>query len=139
MMTAIRRGGFDDLAAIAAIQASSPEAAHWPPEDYLAYDLSVATVEGHIAGFLVVRFAAPDEGEILNLAIAPEFRRHGLARQLLAALCEHFRGWLFLEVRESNQGARSLYETFGFQEIRRIPNYYNFPRETAIVLKFHSC
>ena len=48
-------------------------------------------------------------------------------------------GNFYLEVRESNQAARNLYKSMGFQEVNIRPEYYQFPLEAAIVMKFHSC
>ena len=135
----IRRGDTDDLAAIARIQAGSPEAAQWKPTDYLSYDLRVAIVDGCVAGFLVVRENGPGEFEILNLAVDPGCRRRGLARQLVAALQLSFNGTIFLEVRECNKAARKLYKSMGFQEVSLRREYYNSPLEAAIVMKFCSC
>ncbi len=58
-----------------------------------------------VAGFLVWRQTAPDEVEILNLAVDTAFRRQGIAKALLAGLpaCD-----VFLEVRESNLPALRL-------------------------------
>ena len=93
---------------------------------------------------------APDESELLNLVVAPEFRRKGLARALLqefltapatpgqAKACPT-KSSLYLEVRESNQAARNLYKSMGFQEVNIRPEYYQAPPEAAIVMKFHSC
>ena len=139
MMTAIRRGGPGDLEAIAAIQYCSPEAVQWNPRDYLAYDFWVATAADAVAGFLVFRQVAPDEGEILNLAVSPDFRRQGVAKRLLQTALQDFSGTFFLEVRESNRGALELYKSLGFQEFSRRSEYYQFPSESAIVMKFHSC
>jgi ribosomal-protein-alanine N-acetyltransferase len=134
----IRRGESSDLAAIAAIQAASPEAAQWNPADYLAYELWVAVAESEVAGFLAVRKVA-DEAEILNLAVAPQFRRRGLARELLEGYIKGFAGAVFLEVRESNRVARSTYQALGFKAVSRRESYYRYPPEAAIVMKFHSC
>src|SRR5215467_7329734 len=133
----IRRGRPEDLPAIAAIQSASPEASQWNPADYLDYDLRVAEFPEGVAGFLVVRMVG-DEAEILNLAVAPDFRRRGVARTLLRSLLEVYSGAVFLEVRESNRAARNIYQTIGFKEVSRRENYYDFPPEAAIVLKFHS-
>jgi len=138
-MTAIRRGGADDLAAIAAIQAASPEAAQWNPADYLAHHLLVATAGAGVVGFVVARPVADREFEILNLAVAPEFRRQGVSRELLRALFHDYHGTFFLEVRESNQAAQMCYKSLGFQLVTRRPGYYYSPPEAAIVMKFHSC
>ena len=138
-MTAIRRGGAGDLDAIAAIQNASAEAAHWHVADYLEHDLLIAEEEGRVLGFLVAREVAPDEREILNLAVAPDFRRKGVAKALLQQCLDGFSGVVILEVRESNHGALMFYKHHGFQELSRRPKYYEYPEESAIVMKFHSC
>ena len=138
-MIAIRRGGADDLEAVAAIQQSSPGAAVWKVADYLEQDFQVAIEGKNIAGFLVARTLAADEREILNLAVAPEFRRRGVARALVASAFQGFRGAVFLEVRESNKIAQEFYKSLGIKELSQRAEYYEFPTETAIVMKFHSC
>jgi len=138
-MPAIRQGRTDDLEAIAGIQAASPEAAQWKPADYLAHHLLVATAGSGVVGFVAARPVADREFEILNLAVAPEFRRQGMARQLLGVLFHDHHGTFFLEVRESNQTAQMCYKALGFQLVTRRPGYYEGPPEAAIVMKFHSC
>ena len=138
-MTAIRRGGAYDLDAVAAIQDASPGAARWKVADYLEQDFRVAIDCNRIVGFLVARTLAADEREILNLAVAPDFRRKGVARTLLESAFKGFRGGVFLEVRESNKVAQEFYKSLGFQELSRRKGYYDSPPETAIVMKFHSC
>ena len=149
-MPVIRPGRPCDLGEVAAIQAASPEAAHWDAADYLQYDFRVCVQDGRVAGFLVARRVAPDESELLNLMVAPEFRRKGLARALLQELlaagatpgqakASPTKSSLYLEVRESNQAARNLYKSMGFQEVNIRPEYYQSPPEAAIVMKFHSC
>ena len=138
-MTAIRRGGADDLDAVAAIQEASPGAARWRVGDYLEQDFRVAIDGNRIVGFLVARTLAADEREILNLAVAPDFRRKGVARALLGSALRGFQGSVFLEVRESNGVAREFYKSLGFKELSKRYGYYDSPPETAIVMKFHSC
>jgi ribosomal-protein-alanine N-acetyltransferase len=138
-MTGIRRGKPGDLEEVAAIQEASPEAARWNVSEYPQYDFRVAVRGRRIAGFLVCRNVADDERELLNLAVAPEFRRHGVARDLLAGLLAEAPGAIFLEVRESNRAARNIYKSMGFQEVGNRPGYYENPLEAAIVMKFHSC
>ena len=79
----IRAATEDDLPAILQIQESAPEAAQWAPRDYLAYECLVAENGAAMVAFLVARAAGP-ESEILNLAVAPGFRRQGIGRQLLS-------------------------------------------------------
>lgn len=134
----IRAATTSDLAAIAAIQNSSPEASQWDPSSYLDYDCLVAVEDDHVAGFLVSRETAPGEREILNIAVELSERRSGIARRLIAAELERARGQWFLEVRESNLAALNLYKACGFQEAGRRPSYYHNPTEPGIVMKLIS-
>ena len=138
-MTAIRRGGADDLDAVAAIQQASTGAAGWRVADYLEQEFLVALEGNRIVGFLVARTLVAGEREILNLAVAPDFRRKGVARALLDRALEGFCGEVFLEVRESNGVAQKFYKSLGFKELSKRKGYYDNPPETAIVMKFHSC
>ena len=86
------------------------------------------------AGLLV----AADEGYITNVAVFPEQRRRGIAGQLLQvflnfAEANHL-AFLTLEVRPSNAAAIALYQGFGFQEAGRRKNYYDLPKEDALIL-----
>ncbi|HTX36852.1 MAG TPA: ribosomal protein S18-alanine N-acetyltransferase [Bryobacteraceae bacterium] len=138
-MLLIRRGETRDLTEVAAIQAGSPEASAWEVGSYLEHDFRVAADAGRIAGFLVARAVAPEERELLNLAVAPLDRRRGVARALVQAFLRDSPGAVFLEVRESNRGARNLYKSMGFHEVSLRRKYYENPPEAAIVMKFHSC
>jgi ribosomal-protein-alanine N-acetyltransferase len=138
-MLEIRSRAPGDLDDIGRIQAASPEASQWNTADYLKYDLRVAVLDGSVAGFLVVRENGPDEWEILNLAVAPEYRRRGVAGKLVESFQTSINGCVFLEVRESNDAARKFYNSMGFQEVSRRHEYYKTPPEAAIVMKFHSC
>src|SRR5213080_2264109 len=104
----IRAGDAADLPAVAAIQQASPEAAQWNVAEYLDREFLVAMVGNSVAGFLVCRTVAPGEREILNLAVAPDFRRNGIGRALARASLAQFQGAVFLEVRESNAAAREF-------------------------------
>ena len=134
----LRPGRLADLAAIAAIQAVSPEAAQWDPVRYLEHDCSVATVNGCVAGFLVTREVGAGEREILNLAVNPAERRSGIARQLLEDALARGKGAWFLEVRASNAAAIRLYECVGFERIGQRSGYYQQPAEEAIVMRLVS-
>src|SRR5579871_6443355 len=110
----VRPGESGDLALIVRIQEASPEAAQWDVREYLRYDFTVALCDGRVSGFAVSRRLAEGESELLNLAVDPVFRRHGVARRLLAELTTGHPGTLWLEVRESNVPARNLYKSLGF-------------------------
>ena len=134
----VRRAIQADLAAVAAIQAQSPEAAHWDPPDYLAHDFLVAVSGGQILGFAVARRLADGESELLNLAVRPDVRRLGIGRKLVAELTSEYPGDLWLEVRESNLAGRKFYNALGFSESGRRPEYYPESYECAIVMNIHS-
>jgi len=99
--------------------------------------LVAETAEG-VAGYLVALDAA-DEGEILNLAVAPGGRRHGIGRALvdhaLDSLARRGVRQVYLEVRESNAPARALYAAHGFREVGRRAQYYRRPVEDAVILR----
>ena len=86
------------------------------------------------AGLLV----AADEGYITNVAVDPSRRRQGVAQQLLQVFDSFARGsrlaFLTLEVRPSNAAAIALYEGFGFRQVGRRRNYYDLPKEDALIL-----
>lgn len=147
-MISIRPATESDLDEIWRIQAASGPAAQWNPADYLQYQCLVAVESGaaglpagveRITGFAVARQTASDEREILNVAVDPPFRRRGVARGLIRHLLDNYRGTVWLEVRQSNGGARHLYHALGFQVSAVRENYYSAPTESAIVMKFHSC
>lgn len=83
---------------------------------------------------------AADQGEIANLAVAPEGRRRGLASHLLRDALAFASGQgvisVYLEVRESNIAARALYESHQFRPIGRRRGYYQHPLEDALVLQW---
>jgi [ribosomal protein S18]-alanine N-acetyltransferase len=135
----VSAGGEGDLAACAAIQAASPEAAQWPPRDYLRRQFLVARAGVEVVGFLVAQRLVEGESEILNLAVAPAFRRAGVARALVGHWTTRNPGTVFLEVRASNTPARCFYQSLCFQEVGERCGYYENPPETAIVMKFRSC
>ena len=79
-----------------------------------------------------------DEGYITNVAVRPDCRRQGVAGKLLQVFLDFARGnhlaFLTLEVRASNAPAIALYESRGFQITGRRKNYYEHPREDAIIM-----
>jgi ribosomal-protein-alanine N-acetyltransferase len=91
-----------------------------------------------LLGYVVAWFVA-DEGQIANLAVAPSGWGCGIGRSLLdAALREAVlrkATEVYLEVRDSNERARRLYRSRGFEEVGRRRGYYRRPVEDAIVLR----
>lgn len=86
------------------------------------------------AGLLVIA----DEGYITNVAVRPESRRGGVAGQLLDVFLNFAAAnklaFLTLEVRESNYPAIALYGSRGFRAVGRRKNYYEHPKEDAIIM-----
>ena len=78
-----------------------------------------------------------DEGNLDNIAVAPAYRRQGVADALLSVVTgfgrEHL-SRLMLEVRASNAPAIALYEKYGFAAVGRRKNYYDAPREDAVLM-----
>jgi len=93
--------------------------------------------EGLGVGYLMAWVVA-DEYHIVNLGIDPTLRRQGLASRLLeAGLAEAVSvdcRVATLEVRVSNESARTFYERFGFREVGRRPRYYADNGEDALIL-----
>ena len=79
-----------------------------------------------------------DEGYIANVAVRPECRRQGIAGKLLQVLLDFAQAnrlaFLTLEVRASNYEAIALYGSRGFRSVGRRKNYYEHPREDAIIM-----
>lgn len=123
-----------DLARVREIQMASPEASQWGVDGYQC----IVIGESCVMGFLLSRQLAPDEHELLNIAVHPQARRQGHARQLLQHALKQSPGSWYLEVRKSNSAARRLYEAVGFQVCGHRPAYYHNPPETGIVMKFVS-
>lgn len=135
----VRRGQQCDLPVVNEIQQMAPEAAHWQVTDYLAYEFYIAEItfpKVDVAGFIAWREVTTGEWELLNLAVKPPFRRDGVGSRLLAEIFQRRPGTVFLEVRESNYGARAFYAIHGFSPVGLRRNYYSSPTENAIVLRF---
>ena len=95
------------------------------------------TLRGY-AGFQIVL----DEGHIVNVAVAPAWRRQGVATALIERIFERARALgltcLMLEVRVGNTAAQCLYRRFGFEVVGRRKDYYTDPREDALLMTWRS-
>ena len=98
----------------------------------------VAEVDGAVAGYVGSQ-TVMDETDMMNIAVHPDYRRQGIAIALIDALIDGLKQkgshCLTLEVRASNENARSLYEKLGFCEVGIRKNYYRNPKEDAIILR----
>jgi len=90
-----------------------------------------------IVGFLIY-WLVHDEVHILNVAVAPQDRRKGVARMLMAETerraHQAVASLITLEVRRSNQAALELYRQFEYRAVGVRPNYYVDEGEDAIVM-----
>jgi len=134
-----------DATAVALLAAASPQAAQWSEADYAnlldsgGYAGWVALApDSSLAGFIVTR-TITTEAEILNLAVAPQLRRSGIAAALLSAALENFTlagvRRVYLEVRASNAPAIALYEKHAFAITGTRPGYYQYPTESAVLME----
>jgi ribosomal-protein-alanine N-acetyltransferase len=97
---------------------------------------TVAVKDGVIVGYLAFEQIA-DEGSIIEVAVRPDCRRQGIAKRLIESASDSSEGLseVFLEVRESNIPAVALYEGLGFERIALRRDYYDAPKENAIIMR----
>jgi ribosomal-protein-alanine N-acetyltransferase len=83
-----------------------------------------------------------EEGHITNVAVKPEYRRHGLGQYIVSTLIENSLRvgikTFTLEVRPSNKAAIHLYRNFGFLEAGIRKGYYADNNEDAIIMWKHN-
>lgn len=114
-------------------------------ENSVAYELTnslslwlVATEGDQVAGYVGSQ-AVMGEADVMNVAVAPEYRRQGIAQALVTELIIQLKGagctQLTLEVRASNESAIALYKKLGFQQVGCRPRYYRNPKEDALILR----
>ena len=78
------------------------------------------------------------ETDMMNIAVHPDYRNQGVAKNLIQTLMDTLSGQgshsLMLEVRQSNEPARNLYASLGFETVGIRKNYYRNPKENALIL-----
>lgn len=83
-----------------------------------------------------------DEGDITNIAVHPDYRKQGIGDLLmnsLVSLCKESKiNSLTLEVREGNIPAQNLYKKHEFKEEGLRKNFYDNPKENAIIMWRHN-
>jgi ribosomal-protein-alanine N-acetyltransferase len=142
-----------DLDRVIEIAQNLKQAPHWPRSVYVAAMESMAVPRrialvaeevgtGTVAGFAVACLLVgtePLEAELETIAVAANFQRRGVARQLFQALAGELRSAkatdVVLEVRTSNTAAQALYRSLGFEEAGRRPRYYADPVEDAVLMR----
>lgn len=97
----------------------------------------VAESNDKLVGYCIVYYVM-DEGEIARIAVDETVRRQGVGRGLLDYVCEcckekHVER-LLLDVRESNESARAFYGNYGFGVDGIRKNFYEQPKENAVLM-----
>lgn len=99
--------------------------------------IAAVDAEGRVFGYVGMLFVL-DEGYISNVAVSPDCRRQGIADALIDRLCElckvHALAFVSLEVRAGNVPAIALYEKHGFERVGLRKNYYERPKEDALIM-----
>ena len=140
ILTEMKQEHVSQVAALEKVCFSDP----WS-ENSVAYELTnklaywLVALEGDTVVGYIGSQTVMEETDMMNVAVHPDYRRKGIAEALVNGLVEALkeRGshCLTLEVRASNEPAKSLYEKLGFSQIGRRPNYYRNPREDALILR----
>lgn len=104
----------------------------------LAADVAEPDAMRTISGYIIIVSMTP-EAEVANIAVHPAERGQGVGGLLLGRALEQAASegveTVYLEVRESNSAARHLYVRHGFETVGRRRNYYDKPREDALILR----
>jgi ribosomal-protein-alanine N-acetyltransferase len=147
----LRPAKAEDLSAMMVLEQQSPAAAHWSQQQYeklfepeSAAHVSkrfawVAEADGESAAILafLVSHNIDKEWELENIVVTENARRRGVGTLLLSQFIAHARidggSAIFLEVRESNLSARTLYAKLGFEEKGLRKSYYSSPTEDAVL------
>ena len=104
---------------------------------------ALATENGDVLGFIILR-CSDEDAQLLQIAVSGKSRRRGVADMLMAAALGHVAALrhaderspkkIFLEVRERNTAAISLYQKHGFVTIAVRKKYYTNPVEGAAIM-----
>ena len=139
----LREATVDDVEAIAQIEAAS-FSNPWHTDTFRSFIRKgrgyIPVAEDHEAGVVgyAVFWWVMDQGELANVAVRKEHQGRGIGSALLDRVMEYAREkgveTLFLEVRVSNQRARGMYLARGFEQVAVRKDYYQKPREDALIL-----
>lgn len=98
----------------------------------------VAEEEEKVCGYIGL-YLTYEDAEITGIAVLSEKRRGGRGKALLQQAISYAEKKgarrILLEVRNSNVSAQAFYKKMGFEEIGIRPNFYDFPKEDAILMQ----
>lgn len=99
----------------------------------------VAEMGEKVVGFMIYELHK-NELHILNFAVHPDFRRHGVGAQmvekLVGKLSANRRSRILLEVRETNLAAQVFFRNLGFRAVSVLKDFYDDTTEDAYVMSF---
>jgi ribosomal-protein-alanine N-acetyltransferase len=138
----IRPMQVEDVAAVLAVEAAAYDHP-WTEGIFrdclrVGYSCWICELQGQTVGHGVMSVAV-GEAHVLNVCISPSWQGLGLGRRLLERLLhiarERHADTAYLEVRVSNDSARQLYESAGFNQVGNRRDYYPHQRgrEDAVV------
>ena len=98
----------------------------------------VAEEDERICGYIGL-YLTYEDAEITGIAVLPEKRRGGRGKELLEQAVKYAEKKgvqrILLEVRRSNDTAQAFYQNLGFEDMGIRPNFYDFPKEDAILMQ----
>ncbi len=138
----IRRATVLDAKSLAQVEQTQPLSAHWGEKGFCteipqaASQIWCAEEGENLIGFAALRFTA-GFGELLNVAVRPEFCRQGIGFKLISRLInqvlEGGGEQITLEVNIRNRAAIALYSKAGFCEVGRREKFYNGTDDALIM------
>ena len=136
----MKPGDVEEAADLLSLSFSDPWSRQSLEEIFLAGDYAaLAAEEDGLIGLILMKWVL-DEGDITTVAVHPSRRKEGIGKRLVEEMQSFAEGkgicTIFLEVRESNRAARTLYEHAGFSQIGRRERYYRHPEEDAVLMRW---
>lgn len=141
-MIEIREMNFEDIEAVTKIEREN-FSVPWDENGFLSFMIREGTIfltailDGRIVGYCGL-ISAADEADITNVSVALDARNHGIGNKLIEELIKEAEAMeikkIFLEVRESNIPAISLYNKYNFKQVGIRRDYYEKPTENALLM-----
>ncbi len=109
-------------------------------DNYRMVVVNSDTDEDEVLGYCCFYYVL-DEAEIANVCIRKDMRNQGLGFAMMSFVIKLAKelgvSTMYLEVRESNTAAQALYKKLGFFENGRRKNFYELPKEDALVMRYN--